>query len=372
MALNFPPRLHVPWRLERETIDLAEAAVRLIGPPARRGETRWSWHCPFPDHDDGTPSFYVNLRPVNRWVCYGCHRKGDAAALVMDLRGCTFPEAVAFLTGRASAPRPDPARPRTPGGRVVDRGDTLKKGATPAKARGLLYEAALALVEESAAALWTPPALAALAALRGRGIGDHVLLGAAVGWCPGVTVPKADGGTYRARGTVIPWFDGPRLLLVKVRQPAGVEPKYAEVYRDGAALARAGGLYLTPATIRPGRPVVVAEGELDALVLATALGDGAAVVTLGSASGTPDPATLRRLTPCPRWYIAHDADGAGDKAAAAWTQPRAVRVRPGGANDWSDLAGTSWSGLLALWTDALGIDLYDVAERAAIRAEAEG
>jgi hypothetical protein len=368
MAVNFPHRLNVPWRLERETIDLAEAAVRLLGPPARRDDKRWWWRCPLGTHPDaGRPSFYVKPRPLNRWGCYGCGAKGDAASLVTEFTGCTFPEAVAFLTGRASAPRPRPDRPLAPRPAT-----TPAPRPAPAKAAGLPYEAAAALVEESAAALWTPSARAALDALRGRGIGRHVLLAARVGYCPGVAVPKADGGTYRARGTVIPWFDGPRLLLVKVRQPAGVEPKYAEVYRDGAALARAGGLYLTPATIRPGRPAVVTEGELDALVLATALGDGAAVVTLGSSSGTPDPATLRRLTPCPRWYIAHDADGAGDKAAAAWTQARAVRVRPDGANDWGDLAGTCWSGLLNQWGDALGFDPYEAAERAAIRAEAEG
>ena len=33
-------------------------------------------------------------------------------------------------------------------------------------------------------------------------------------------------------GITIPWFDGDRLALVKIRRPEGSTPKYAEAYRD--------------------------------------------------------------------------------------------------------------------------------------------
>ena len=47
-----------------------------------------------------------------------------------------------------------------------------------------------------------------------------------------------------------------------------------------------------PAIIEPGKPLVIVEGEFDALVLGQTLGDLAAVVTLGSASSQPEAATL--------------------------------------------------------------------------------
>ena len=54
--------------------------------------------------------------------------------------------------------------------------------------------------------------------------------------------------------------------------------------------------------------------------------DGA-VVTLGSASARPGPAILGRMLAAAPWFIATDADEAGDKAASAWPA-RARRVRP--------------------------------------------
>lgn len=42
--------------------------------------------CPFPDHDDRTPSFSVS--PAKRlWTCHGCHRGGDIFTLAGQLHG---------------------------------------------------------------------------------------------------------------------------------------------------------------------------------------------------------------------------------------------------------------------------------------------
>ena len=66
-------------------------------------------------------------------------------------------------------------------------------------------------------------------------------------------VPTREGDRcYRALGVVIPWFASGRLALVKIRQPEGRKPKYAEVFRDPARLV----CYPGPETIRPGRPLV--------------------------------------------------------------------------------------------------------------------
>ena len=168
-----------------------------------------------------------------------------------------------------------------------------------------------------------------------------------LGWTPGVAIPKREGGTYDARGIVIPWFDGDRLALVKIRQPDGDRPKYAEAFRDRPTL------YPGPRVIRPGHPLVIVEGEFDALLLGQDLGELAAVVTLGSASNRPGPARLGMMLAAPRWYISTDADDAGDRAAAGWPA-RARRARPPGPfKDWTE-ARQGGVNLRRWWTDRLG------------------
>ena len=61
-----------------------------------------------------------------------------------------------------------------------------------------------------------------------------------------------------------------------MRQPEGVRPKYAEVFRHPD---RPPTLYPRPEAVRPGRAVVLTEGEFGALLLGQALGELAAVVT---------------------------------------------------------------------------------------------
>ena len=59
-------------------------------------------------------------------------------------------------------------------------------------------------------------------------------------------VPDSNGDKAKRRcGWVIPWFDGDRLAKVKIRQPKGTEPKYAEAFRDRPAI------FPDPAAIRP-------------------------------------------------------------------------------------------------------------------------
>ena len=72
-------------------------------------------------------------------------------------------------------------------------------------------------------------------------------------------------------------------------------------------------------------------------MLGQELGDLAAVVTLGSASSRPDLATRAEMLAAAPWYIATDADEAGDKAASGWPA-RSIRVRPPeGVKDWTEL-----------------------------------
>src|SRR4051794_35968756 len=173
------------WSSVRDTIDLAAVATGLLGPaPGRRGERggrKLWWNCPF--HHDPNPSFLVEPgKPW--WRCYGCDAHGDAAALVMQLNGCSFPEAVAQLAGG-----PAPARPGNPAGRRV----ASPRPEPRPEPSGLPEAAALALVEAAAARLWSPEGADALAYLHGRGLGDEMIRTARLGWSPGASIPTRDG-----------------------------------------------------------------------------------------------------------------------------------------------------------------------------------
>jgi hypothetical protein len=188
-------------------------------------------------------------------------------------------------------------------------------------------------VTEAVDRLWKPEGRQALDYLRGRCLNDETIKAAHLGYTPEVWLPTKDGDRcYRARGVVIPWFDGNRLALVKIRQPKGTEPKYAEAFRDRPTL------YPGPEAIRQGCPLVIPEGEFDCLLLARELRDLAAAVTLGSASVRPDPGIRARMLTAPVWLVAQDADSAGDRASSEWPA-RARRVRPPDPfNDWTETA----------------------------------
>ena len=100
-------------------------------------------------------------------------------------------------------------------------------------------------------------------------------------------------------------------------------------------------------------------------------------MTSGSASTRPEGPDLAGDAASPRWFVAHDADQAGDKAAAGWPA-RAIRVRPP-AGQGLDRAHQAGIDLRRWWIEEALPDAFDRQERAAImefdgglsRAEAE-
>jgi hypothetical protein len=329
--------VRIDWQAERDRIDLAEVAASLLGPPHGRrgseGRLLW-WSCPLGTHEDRNPSFCVD--PVKRrWRCFGCGEHGDVATLLMKLQGMTFPEAVSYLTGGPALPWI--ARPRR---KSFPRTEAAPP---PDRPKGMPEADALALVREAAARLWSLDGSDALAHLTGRRLlSPETIRAARLGV---IVEPLSLPG--RPRGIVIPWFEGERLALVKLRQPEGRTPKYRETFRDRPSL------YPGRLAIRTGRPLVIVEGEFDALLLGQELAELAAVVTLGSASGRPDPGILGTMLPAAPWIIATDRDAAGEKAAAGWPdQSRRVRP-PAPFKDWTE-ARQGGVDLRRWWSDYLG------------------
>jgi hypothetical protein len=219
----------------------------------------------------------------------------------------------------------------------------------PAAPSGLTRADARALVEAAAGRLWTPEGRPALESLRGRGLADPTIRQARLGWTPGVAIPIRDGARYwRVAGVIIPWFDRDRLSRVATRQADG---RYREVFRDRP------GLYPGVEAIRPGKPLIIAEGPLDCLLLAQELGELASVITLGSVSATrPDPSVLAPMLVAHPWFVATDADTGGDNAARRWLDTRARRIRPP-FKDWGDSrqAGVD---LRRWWADRLPLEQF--------------
>ena len=351
----------VDWNQVKQSIRLDEVAIALLGdPPGRRGErdSHLWWNCPF--HNDANPSFCIRSGK-RRWKCFGCGAEGDVLELVMRIRGIGVGEAMRFLSGDAWGQATSRPNPQTASRRE------------PPRPSGLPLADAEKLVTTSEESLWTHDGSRALDYLRGRGLTDETIRQHRLGWSPGVRIPTRDGDrTYEAQGIVIPWFDRERLNLIKVRQPPGRKPKYAEAFRDRVRL------FPSPDVVRVGMPLVVTEGEFDAILLGQELKSWAAVVTLGSASNRPDPLTMNTMLRSPVWLIATDGDEAGDRAGEGWPA-RSRRVRPPeGFKDWTEakLAGVDlrgwWASILSGLTpsERPELDPYAIAEREAIQNEA--
>ncbi len=332
-------RDRINWDDIKDRIDMAAIATALFGPAPKRSGRRLLWPCPF--HADHDPSLQVDPAE-RRWKCWPCNLGGDAPALVMRLKGVGFPEAVRVVAELAGivAPSGKPARlpPPSRGPRPPAAGPAKAAGVAPEPSSGLPLADALTAVADAEQRLWSPEGADALEYLRrDRGLRDETVRAARLGWTPGVMLPTSNGARFwRASGITIPWWDRDRLALVKIRQPEGRAPKYAEAFRDRPRI------YPGPGGIRTAKPLIVTEGEFDALLLGQELGELAAVVTLGSASARPGSDILGVMLAAPIWYLAHDADEAGDRSAEGWPA-RARRVRPPAPfKDWTEARFRPW------------------------------
>ncbi|WP_227269787.1 DNA primase [Roseobacter weihaiensis] len=279
--------------------------------------------CPF--HQEKSASFHVDDRK-GFYYCFGCHAKGDAISFVRETENVGFMEAVEILAREAGMPMPE----RDP------------KAQEKADLRTQLTEVMELAVKFFRLQLNTGAAADARAYLARRGLGPQVLERWEIGFAPdqwqglwdhlkakdvaddlilgaGLAKPSSKGGkpydTFRgriiypirdARGRAIA-FGGramdPNDNAKYLNSPeTALFDKGRSLYNQAPARTAAG----------KGQPLIVAEGYMDVIALASA-GFEAAVAPLGTAITENQLQMLWRIAPEP--IIALDGDTAGLRAA---------------------------------------------------------
>jgi DNA primase len=155
-------------------------------------------------------------------------------------------------------------------------------------------------------------------------------------------------------GILLPWItvnDG-MVWGIKVRRAAG-KPKYVQV--GGGKISA--GLY-NAHNIRPGKPLLLTEGEFDCLLIQQVAGDLVNVATLGSATTKLSYHWLATLATCNPILACYDNDEAGSKGGGslASLSARIVNVRVPVGKDPTDLE-MSEPGALREWILSLLPDL---------------
>jgi DNA primase len=207
-----------------------------------------------------------------------------------------------------------------------------------------------------------PPAHAARRYLASRGFTEATIRHARLGVNPRTQYddPNAWGldserKVWIPRGIVIPWVHGGEVWGVNIRRPSGDVKDEGESWETRKYQRLTGSENaLYNADQIDGRPVVMVEGEFDALTVQQESQQVAAVAT-GSTAWARRPRWRALLRAAPRVLVAFDDEDAGERAARHWlgVLPRATRWRP----HMHDAAEMLESGAnLARWVDE-GLDV---------------
>jgi DNA primase len=300
----------------KASVNLTDLVEERLGPAAKLYTDKHIWPCPFPSHDDSNPSFYVYL-DTGTFYCFGCGKGGDVYAWTQEIEEISFHEAHNRLKKIAKGAHRPPQYHRTP----------VAKSTVKQAPDNKWQTAAQAFVERCQHELWGEYGAEALAVLRNRGLTDETIRTARLGcvtqgfalrpdeW--GLSLNLTMPQKFIGPGIIIPWYLDGQIWLLNRRQEltsAQVEqgvPKY--VILPGSTKA----LY----SIRPldgTLPVVLVEGEIDALTLHQEAGDLVTAVATGSATGARNSQWKDRLKAMPSVLLCFDADEAGDKARKHW------------------------------------------------------
>ncbi len=286
--------------------ELADLADELLGP--HRGARVRPWACPIPTHAQTgrTPplTVFVTRWGEQRWSCHGCGASGTAIDLVILTRGVDVRGAFDWLATRTGAGIElgrawSPPRRRPPSG---------PEPPVPPDPRLDDYVVACERW------LWSQQGKAAQRWLtETRGLPSAVLELNRVGFDPGARRLARPDGVPRSPGVVLPVLaDDGRAVFTQTRRLgfSGDAPRYLNCAARAAPNPKLA-LYRPPAAAA--RCVIVCEGALDALSVASAGYRSAAVL----GAGLPDERIAKRLAELRvPLVVAFDADPAGDAGAS--------------------------------------------------------
>jgi hypothetical protein len=291
-------------------VDLGNLVAVDLGPPIRqRGRWHW-WLCPF--HAETRPSFGVTPDD-GRFKCFGCGAVGDHLDYLERRQGLTKAQAIAEL--RRLAVLPEVKRHQESGPITTTTDDSPPSTAWQERARAFL-----AYARER---LWTDAGRPGLDYLGGGGLTTKTMRRFGLGWNPhdlwddpnrwGLSGARV----YLPRGVVIPGEVSGSLWYVKIRrfeQQGSPQTRAGEKYGGPRGGKRA--LFGADRLQADGRPLLLCEGERDALLATQELSNLADVATLGGAGRRCLGHWLLWLLPYRRILAAYDADAAGCQGAA--------------------------------------------------------
>lgn len=184
--------------------------------------------------------------------------------------------------------------------------------------------------------------------LHGRGLNDETIRAAGLGANTNDKWPakrewglEEEGKVWLPRGVVIPWGDGDGISGVNIRRPSGdIEPEAEEQWKRRKyqrATGPSAPMYGVQWIHEP-RPVVLVEGEFDALAVQQQAADICFPVATGSTGGARRERWRQLLANAPLVLVSFDSEEAGEGAAREWISalPNAVRWHPH-ATDTSDM-----------------------------------
>jgi DNA primase len=252
-----------------------------------------------------------------RYWCRQCGGSGDAIEYVRQRDHLTFAEAVTRLNGNDDGT----AKARQQTSRETKVEPLLDRAKWRNRAEG-----AVKYFEQT---LWEPKGKPGMDYLRSRALREETLRRFRIGFNTkdqwddpgrwGLTGKKI----YLPAGIVIPRVVDGEIRYVKFRRlNVPKEDRYIPVRRGEKGLFFAG----DDETIKP---VILVEGEIDALTIWQEAGEMVVAAATGSASGGRDAGSVATLAQVPLVVVAFDDDDEGNKSAKWWLNvlPSAKRRR---------------------------------------------